>query len=231
MVMCCMATGTINVQFIEKEDTDGVMSGFNRFFAESSVPKIMFPDKGSQLIKSLQEMEGSVQDLQYRLSEERGIIFRACLPQGHSAHGRVERVIRSLKESLEATDIKSERLTATAWQTVAKGVENTYNNLPLGVYYRRSLENVSILKILTPNLLRGKVATRAPAGLFEVNRNVGKLMDKVYRLFSTWYQLWNTVYLPIVLDRQKMVQLKQSNHGGRYCVFRSTKYWSMRVSS
>jgi hypothetical protein len=29
MVMACVATGTVNVQLIEKEDTDGVMSGFN----------------------------------------------------------------------------------------------------------------------------------------------------------------------------------------------------------
>ena len=45
MVFCCVATGSINVQAIETEDTDGVMTGFNRFFNEASVPKVMFPDK------------------------------------------------------------------------------------------------------------------------------------------------------------------------------------------
>ena len=165
-MLCCVATGTVNVQLIEKEDTDGVMSGFNRFFCEATVPRIMFPDQGSQLLKALQEMEGSFLDLQYRLSEQRGISFSTCLPQGHSAHGRVERIIRSLKESMEVANLKVERLTATAWQTVAKGIENSYNNLPLGCYYRRSQGNVSILRILTPNLLRGKVSSRSPAGLF-----------------------------------------------------------------
>ena len=93
LVMCCVSTGTVNVQLIEKEDTGGVMSGFNRFFCETSVPRIMFPDQGSQLLKAAQEMEGAVLDLKYRLSEERGIIFKTCLPQSHSQHGRVERVI------------------------------------------------------------------------------------------------------------------------------------------
>ena len=163
----------------------------------------MYPDQGTQLVKAANEMEGWVVDLQYMLSEERGIIYRTCLPQGHSAHGRVERVIRSLKESLEVANVKKMRLTATGWQTIAKGIENCYNNLPLGCYYRRSQENVSILRILTPNLLRGKVSSRSPSGLFEVTRDVGKIMEKVNKLFRTWYQLWNTVYLPQIINKQK----------------------------
>ena len=95
------------------------------------------------------------------------------------------------------------RLTATGWQTIAKGIENCYNNLPLGCYYRRSQENVSILRILTPNLLRGKVSSRSPSGLFEVTRDVGKIMEKVNKLFRTWYQLWNTVYLSQIINKQK----------------------------
>ena len=158
MVFCCVATGTVNVQVIETQDTDGIMTGFNRFFSEECVPKIVFPDKGSSLLKALEEMEGRTLDLEHRLSEERGIVYRACLPQGHSAHGRVEHVIRSLQEGMEAAGLMKERLTATGWQTIAKGIENSYNNLPLGTYYRRSEENVSILRILTPNLLRGKLS-------------------------------------------------------------------------
>ena len=123
MIMCCIATGTINVQLIEKEDTGGVTSGLNRFFAECTVPKMMFPDQGYQLIKAMEEMEGYLLDLKYQLSEERGIIFKTCLPQSHSQHGRMERVIRSLRESLEASEISTMSLTATGWQTVAKGIE------------------------------------------------------------------------------------------------------------
>ena len=206
MVFCCMATGTINVQVVETQDTDGLMTGFNRFFAEETVPKFMFPDKGSSLLKSLQEMEGAAIDMEFRLSEQRGIAFKACLPQGHSAHGRVERVIRSLQESLEAAEVPKERLTATGWQTVAKGIQNAYNSLPLGTYYRRGEENVSIMDVLTPNLLKGKVATRAPAGLFEVERDIGRHLDKVQTLFRSWYQVWNTLYLPQLLLRSKWFQ-------------------------
>ena len=209
MVMCCLATGTVNIQVIEKEDTGGVMSGFNRFFSECTVPRMMFPDQGSQLLKALEEMEGMVLDLKYQLSEQRGILFKTCLPQSHSQHGRVERVIRSLKESMEASEVNSMRLTATGWQTVAKGIESAYNNLPLGCYYRRSLEGVSVLNIFTPNLLRGKVSARAPVGLFEVPESPNSMMEKVYRLFNAWYQLWNTIYVPQLLEKQRWFDSSQ----------------------
>ena len=98
MVMICVATGAVNIQVVEKEDTDGIMSDFNRFFYEAKVPKVMFPDEGTLLVKALNEMEGIVLDPKYRLAKQGGIAFKNCLPQGHSAHGHVERIIRSLRE-------------------------------------------------------------------------------------------------------------------------------------
>ena len=59
------------------------------------------------------------------------------------------------------------------------------------------------MRILTPNLLRGKVSSRSPMGLFEVISDTGKMMEKVYKLFRAWYRLWNTIYLPQILKRQK----------------------------
>ena len=42
LVFACCVTGGINCQIIEKRDTTGVMDGFNRFFSEVSVPKIVY---------------------------------------------------------------------------------------------------------------------------------------------------------------------------------------------
>ena len=223
MVFCCVATGTVNVQVIETQDTDGIMTGFNRFFSEECVPKIVFPDKGSSLLKALEEMEGSTLDLEHRLSEERGIAYRACLPQGHSAHGRVERVIRSLQEGMEAAGLTKERLTATGWQTIAKGIENSYNNLPLGTYYRRSEENVSILRILTPNLLRGKLSSRSPKGLFEVERDIGKLLERTQNLYKAWYSIWNTIYLPQLILRPKWHESSEDLQVDHLVLFKKTE--------
>ena len=81
---------------------------------------------------------------------------------------------------MEAAEVSGERLAATGWQTVAKTIESSYlltsYCLEL-IYYHRGQNNVSILKIPTPNLLKGKVTQRSPTGLFEVKRDIGKLLQ------------------------------------------------------
>ena len=93
MVMGCVVTGCINVQVIEKRDAGGVLDGLNRFFNETSVPKIMYPDQDGAFMKALSKGEISLLDLQGNLHRERGIMFEYCLPQGHYQHGRIERRI------------------------------------------------------------------------------------------------------------------------------------------
>ena len=70
--MICLGTGTLNLQMIESVDTGGILSGLNRmFFEESTVPKILFPDEGSSLMKTIKEISGTVRDLQWRLAQEK----------------------------------------------------------------------------------------------------------------------------------------------------------------
>ena len=64
---------------------------------------------------ALNEGEISIMDLQGQLSTERGIYFETCSAQGHNAHGRVERKIGLLKESLARSNIVSNRLHAMGW--------------------------------------------------------------------------------------------------------------------
>ena len=101
MVMGCVVTGCINVQVIEKRDAGGVLDGLNCFFNETSVPKIMYPDKYGALTKALSKGEISLSDLQGNLYKERGFMFEYCVPQGHYEHGRIERRIRMLQECLD----------------------------------------------------------------------------------------------------------------------------------
>ena len=111
--------------------------------------------------------------------------------------------MRSLRESIEIAEVKKERLTVTAWTLLAKGIQDSYNNLPICHISRRTSENASLLQILTPNLLKGKFTNRAPVGLFEVTRDIDRLLEKIQTTFKGWYQIWNTLYLPQILSRQK----------------------------
>ena len=132
MVFACCATGTVNCQIIEGRKTGHCLDGFNRFFCESAVPKFVYTDEEGGLMRSLEQGEINLQDLSGILSRQRGIEFQPVVPQGHSAHGRVERRIQMLQKSLKQSEIRNSRCTATGWQTIAKLVEHAVNSIPIG---------------------------------------------------------------------------------------------------
>ena len=203
LVMACAVTGAVNCQIIEKRDTGAVLDGLNRFFHEVCVPKVCYPDKDGALMKALREGEIDILDMQGRLHRERGIYFETCLPQGHYQHGRIERRIRMLQESLERSDMKNSRCTATGWQTICKAIEHEVNSVPMGFLYHQGSAN-PLLRILCPNLLKNSTFTdRAPKGLFSIPNAAEDLMTRIENIYNLWFQVWNCEYLPLVMDRPK----------------------------
>ena len=204
LVMGCVVTGAVNCQIIEKKDTGAVLDGLNRFFCETSVPKICYPDQDGALMKALTKGEISVLDLQGTLHKERGILFETCLPQGHYQHGRIERRIKMLQESLDRSEIRlTHSATATGWQTLAKAIEREVNSIPLGFLHHQGTAN-PLLRVLCPSLLKnGTYTDRAPKGLFTIPDSPADLMTNIEAIYNMWFQLWNTSYIPLVMDRPK----------------------------
>ena len=203
LVMACAVTGTVNCQIIEKKDTGAVLDGLNRFFNEVCVPKVCYPDKDGAIMKALKDGEVDVLDMQGRLHRERGIYFETCLPQGHYQHGRIERRIRMLQESLERSEMKKSRCTATGWQTICKAIEHEVNSVPMGFLHHQGSAN-RLLRVLCPNLLKSSTfSDRAPRGLFSIPNSVEDLMTKIESTYNMWYQVWNCEYLPLIMDRPK----------------------------
>ena len=204
LVMGCMVTGAVNCQIIEKKDTDAVMDGLNRFFCEVSVPNICYPDQDGALMKALSEGKISILDLQGRLHQERGIMFETCLPQGHYQHGRIERRIKMLQESLERSEMRlTASVTATGWQTVAKAIEREVNSVPLGFLHHQGSFN-PLLRVLCPSLLKnGTCSDRAPKGLFTIPDSPSNMMNNIEATYNMWFQLWNISYIPLIMDRPK----------------------------
>ena len=206
LVIGCAVTGAINCQIIEKKDAGAVLDGLNRFFCEVSVPKVAYPDKDGALMRALTHGEIDLVDLQGRLYSQRGIHFEICLPQGHYSHGRIERRIRMIQESLDRSDLRNSRNTATGWQTISKLMERQVNNIPLGYLYHQGTAN-PLLKVLCPSLLKnGTFSDRAPTGVFNIPDSVEELMDKTVEKYNMWFRIWNTEYVPLIMDRQKWHQ-------------------------
>ena len=107
MVLACCSTGTVNVQLMEGKDTQSCIEAFNRFFCETAVLKIILTDaEGGLLI-----------DLSGTLMEQRSIHFETAVPQANYQHGRIEKKIHLLQESLDRANFRNSATTATGWMT------------------------------------------------------------------------------------------------------------------
>ena len=208
LIFACVTTGAVNVQLLEGKTTEFVLEGCSRFFSECSVPKILYPDDDGALQKAFSKGEIDVVDLSGRLFKSKGIHFETCPPQAHSAHGRVERVIRSMKDCFSRSGASSSRLTATGWLTIGKGLERVVNDTPIGFLYdKSSSEGNPLLRVLKPSSLKGIHASdRAPSGLFSIPEEVGSHFAKVQEAYELWYRCWATSYVPLIAERQKWTE-------------------------
>ena len=140
--------------------------------------------------KAFRELEVNIRDLKYHLHKEWGIVFDVCPVSGHNQHGQVERVIKSVQESLEDCGVKNLRLHSTGLQTFLKLVENTYNNASLEFSHGRDVDNGPILKTISPNMLRvRRNNARALEGNFRLPAEGSEIVDKMDKLYQAWFRL------------------------------------------
>ena len=200
----CLVTKLVNAQVIEKSDASGILDGMTRLGCEVGVPSILLADQGSNLVKALTEVEVPLVNLKLEMYKEKGIKFEVCSVGGHNEHGLVERVIRSLQDSMEESGLKNQRLTATGLQTVCKLIENDYNNIPIGFKYSRDQDNTEVLKILTPNMLRlGRINTRALSGPLRLPNGASDMVERVVKTYEAWYKVWSDSYIPKLMFKPK----------------------------
>ena len=204
MVFACPVTRIVNLQVIEGKDTDCILEGLTRLSCEIGIPKYMLIDGDDAIKKAFRELEVDIRDLKLRLHMEKGIVFDVCPVSGHNQHGQVERVIRSVQESLDDCGVKNLRLHATGLQTFLKLVENTYNNAPLGYSYGRDADNGPILKTISPNMMRvGRNNDRSLEGNFRLPTGGSEMVQKVDKLYKAWYRLWKDAVVPKLIRQPK----------------------------
>ena len=106
----------LNIKLLKDYSTSGFLLAFTRFACEVGYPKLMMIDEGSQLVKGCESIEFSFRDAQHQLSKESNVEFDCCPVGGHNVNGRVERKIRSIKESIEKS-IHNERFSVIQWES------------------------------------------------------------------------------------------------------------------
>ena len=201
VVFCCSATGAVDIEVMEDYSADAFCLAFIRFSCRYGYPSSLLPDPGSQLVRGCKDMVLSFSDIHHKLSVEYGVSFQTCPVGAHYVHGKVERKIRSIRESLEK-ELNNQRLSLLQWETLGKQIANSLNNLPLGLGNKSAdLEN---LDLLTPNrLLLGRNNNRAPTAPLVLSRDVRKIVQQNEEVFTGWFNSWLISYVPTLVESPK----------------------------
>ena len=201
VIFCCATTATISIKVMEDYSSTSFVSAFIRFSCEAGYPKILLTDEGSQLVKGCENMLINFHDTQHRLSLNSKVEYHICPVGGHNMHGKVERKIKSIRESLEKS-VFNQRLSVLQWETVGTQIANSINDLPISLgSVVADLEN---LDLITPNRLRlGRNNERSPVGSMLVTNDPSKFANTNKQIYNTWFQAWLISHVPNLMEHPK----------------------------
>ena len=191
LVIVCILSGATNILAVEGLECQDVISGIERHASRYGVPATLFVDSGTQL-KALKHASCSVRDVEAQIQDSLGIRIVVSNAKAHEERGRVERRIRTLRESLEKLGIQNSLpMTSIQWDCLFAKISNTMNNLPIA---RGDTSNASKLgyEIITPNRLvmgRNNFRSLEGSGVFlEMSSNYTRILERNRHIYNSWFQ-------------------------------------------
>ena len=125
LVVVCLLSGATDILAMEGAETQDVVAAIERHASRYGIPEEMYIDSGSQL-KALQHASFSIRDLEHQVYKSQGIKVKVSNAKAHEERGRVERKIRTLRETLSRLGIKTTNpMTALQWETVFWKIAST----------------------------------------------------------------------------------------------------------
>ena len=190
-----------NLKVMEAYDTTQFLLAFSRFACEVGFPKVVLIDAGSQLVSGCENMVLNMCDIRGTLNREYGVEFSSCPVGGHNFHGKVERKIKAVQESIQKS-AHNARLSTLQWETLCSEIANSINNMPVAV--GNETENLEFIDLITPNRLRlGRNNDRSPVGTLEVSDRIDRLLRLKSDIFDTWWEAWLTCAVPKIMPKPK----------------------------
>ncbi len=216
-VFVCCTTGTTSLRIMEAYDTIQFLNSFTRFANDLGFPKKLIIDEGSQLVSGCEKVVLNMVDIKGHLNREYGIEFDTCPVAGHNYIGKVERKIRTIRESLEK-NIHGSRLSILDWVTVCSEISNSINNLPVAI--GNEVDDLENLDLITPNRLRiARNNSRSPVGPLEVTGNLERLLRLKTETFQSWWEAWLVSALPKLMPKPKWFENDKHLKEGDVIIF------------
>ena len=102
-----------------------------RHISRYGIPAIIFVDNGTQL-KTLSQAKFSLESADRHVQESMGMRILESNPKSHEERGRVERRIRTIRDTLVKIGTSEHAsMTALQWETLFSKVVNALDNLPI----------------------------------------------------------------------------------------------------
>merc|ERR1712059_229214 len=138
LAFTCPVTSAVNMQVSLASSSSEFTEATTRFFCECGVPRLMFIDRDSALLKMVDNMEFFLQDIKGRLHAQYKMPTKLCPVQGHNFHGQVERIGRTFQDTITETGLDKARLEPLTYRTLCKLCENMYNSQTIAIRDNRS---------------------------------------------------------------------------------------------
>ncbi|XP_066922616.1 uncharacterized protein [Clytia hemisphaerica] len=178
---------------MEDYSTSSFLQSFTRFSGQVGYPHKLLTDEGGQLVKAF------------------------CPVGGHNHHGRVERKIQAVKSSLEKS-MHQDRLSIIQWETIAAGVANSINDMPIAV--RNVKGNFEMADLITPNrLLLGRNNNRGPSGTLSVQNDFDKILRANQKIHDAWFDCWLVSHVPNLIEHPKWFKTSTNMKAGDIVLF------------
>lgn len=198
----CATTGMTSLKIMEGYDTTQFLLSFSRFSCEAGFPKLLLVDEGSQLVRGCENMFINMCDVRGVLNSEYGIHFQTCPVGGHNYHGKAERKIKAVQETLVKSIPPNTRLSTIEWETLCSSVANSVNNLPVAI--GNETEDLECIDLITPNRLRlGRNNERSPVGPVDITDKFDRILKQNLDIYNTWWEAWLTSAVPKLVPQPK----------------------------
>lgn len=211
VLFTCMASRAVHLEVANSLETDACINAIRRFISRRGQVVHIRSDNGTNFIGAERELREAVGELNHERIQ--GALISAGVkwsfnPPAGSHHGGVwECMIRMVRRVLNSV-LHQQTLDDDGLHTVMCEVEAILNDRPI----TQLSDDPNDLEALTPNhllLLKGKPAL--PPGLFKpADRYVKRGWRQAQYISDLFWKRWIREYLPLLQERQKWNQKKQS---------------------
>ena len=205
----CATTGMTSLKIMEGYDTTQFLLSFSRFSDDAGFPTLLLIDEGSQLVRGCANMSINMSNVQGVLRTEFGVQFQTCPVGGHNFHGKAERKIKAVQETIDKGIPPKTKLSTIEWETLCSNVANTINNLPVAI--GNETEDLECIDLITPNRLKlGRNNERSPVGPVDITDKFDRILQQNMNIYETWWEAWLTSAVPKLVPQPKWF----TNDGG-----------------